>query len=79
MTTFQGNDTLALMGEEWNRKIREFSSTVDSPEAAMLAERLEAGLSGEVEDRLTAVVLAQAIEALPERLGQRSLEPDAEK
>jgi len=49
MSSCQGNDTLALMGEEWNSKIREF--------AAMLSERLEAGLSGEVEDRLTAVVV----------------------
>ena len=54
MSTFSGNDTLVIMGEEWNHKIRAFAEGIDTPEAAMLAERLEAGLSGEVEDRLTA-------------------------
>jgi len=68
MTQFLGNDTLSLLGEEWLAYLREFAEGVDTREAHMLVNRLEAGQSGEVEDRLTAVVLAQAVAGLSERL-----------
>jgi hypothetical protein len=48
MSSFTGNDTLAIMGEGWNRRIRAFAGSMDTPEATMLSERLEAGLSGGV-------------------------------
>lgn len=70
MASFQGNDTLALMGEEWTHKIREFAASVDTPEAVMLSERLGAGMSGEVEDRLAVTVLAQTVADLRDRLAR---------
>ena len=70
MASFQGNDTLALMGEGWTHQIREFAESLATPEARMLSERLEAGHSGEVEDRLSLVVLAQCIEELRARLAR---------
>jgi hypothetical protein len=68
MTSFANNDTLALMGEQWTAQIRAFAESVDTPEAAMLAERLGAGLSGAVEDRLAVAVLAGVVADLRERL-----------
>jgi len=70
MTNWVGNLTLSLRGEEWLSYLREFAEGLDTPEAAMLADRLEAGLSGEVEDRLTALVLAQVVQDLSDRLAQ---------
>ena len=70
MTNWVGNLTLSLRGEEWLSYLREFAEKVDTQEAHMLVNRLEAGQSGEVEDRLTAVVLAQAVAGLSDRLAQ---------
>jgi hypothetical protein len=70
MTTFVGNDALAILGEQWNQQIRTVAQSIGTPEAQMLASRLKAGLSGEVEDRLALAVLAGAVLDLRERVAR---------
>jgi hypothetical protein len=71
MSTFSGNDTLVIMGEEWNAQIREFISSgavEQTPEVKRLAESLAANQSGEVEDRLTTAVYAGVLRDLLDRV-----------
>jgi hypothetical protein len=77
MSTFTNNVTLALMVEEWNAKILAAARSIDTPEAAMLAERMEAGEQGPVEDRLLEAVLAGAVVDLRQRV--EALEAELDK
>jgi hypothetical protein len=71
LSSFAGNDTLAIMGEEWNAQIHEFLSSggvEQTPGVKSLAERLAMGEHGEVENRLTAAVYAGVLRDLLSRV-----------